>query len=52
MTDSLDATEITVFRPTGTISPTGHSHSPVDFNHHMISTDDGTDDACTECANR
>ena len=49
MTNSLDVTEITVVRPTGTISPTGSSHGLADYANQSISTDDGTDDPCTEC---
>jgi hypothetical protein len=51
MANTLDATEVTVVRPSGTVSPTGYSHSLADYQHHMISTDDGTDDPCRECAN-
>lgn len=51
MANSLDATEVTVIRPIGTVSPTDFSRGPADHSHHMVSVDDGTDDPCPECAN-
>ncbi len=34
MAKSLDATDVTVVRPTGTVSPTNNSHGPADDNDH------------------
>lgn len=46
MATSLDATEVTVVRPAGTVSPTDYSHGPADNNDHSDTGghDGGTDD--------
>ncbi|MGH3782201.1 MAG: hypothetical protein ACRDRO_16670 [Pseudonocardiaceae bacterium] len=45
MTKSLAATEITVIRPTGTVSPMDHSNGPQDNNDYVDPANhDGTDD--------
>lgn len=46
MATSLDATEVTVIRPTAMVSPTDYSHGPADNNDHFDpgGQDAGTDD--------
>jgi hypothetical protein len=46
MATSLDATDVTVVRPTGTVSPTDYSSGPADNNDHWDfgGHDGGTDD--------
>lgn len=47
MSKSLDATEVTVVRPSGTVSPTDFSHGPSDDNDHFNfgGHDGGIDDS-------